>query len=96
MMDVVVFPCKGKPYKESVTGDLKSLQNLVGGLIEPIALPNEYGKGNLTEMLRLLGVKVRKPLALVNEEGLLHGMGRNQWFPEFVGPVVVMERSSLK
>lgn len=95
-MDVVVFPCKGKPYKKSVTGTLESLQDLVGGMIEPFMLPKEYGKGDLTEMLRLLGVKVRQPLALINEEGRIHGMDHNQWFPEFVGPVVVMDSRQLK
>ncbi len=96
IIDVVVFPLEGDPEKRRIVSNLKNLQALVGGLIEPVRLDEKYGEGNLKKMLRAFGLEYRTPIALVNEEGLLHNMGRNRWFPQFVGSVVVMDDKDLK
>ena len=96
--EVIVFPVKGKVFKEVVLkgGSLSSLQRLVGGLIQTVALHNQYGQTDLTRLLSAFGSKIKRPIGLVNEEGLLYNLPKNPHFPAFVGTVVVMSDKDLK
>lgn len=95
-VELLVFPAVGDPEKKQVVANLESLQSLVGGMIEPVALQEKYGEGDLKTILRAFGLTFARPIALVNEEGLLFGLPRNRWFPQFVGSVVVMDNKDLK
>lgn len=96
--EVVVFPAKGKVFKETIQKghELPSLQRLVGGLIEPVNLHNQYGQTSLTRLLSAFGACTERPLGLVNEEGHLHNMRKNPHFPAFVGTVVVISDKHFK
>jgi len=96
--EVVVFPAKGKVFKETILkgAELPSLQRLVGGLIEPVNLHNQYGQTDLTRLLAAFGAKMKHPMGLVNEEGLLYNLPKNPHFPAFVGTVVVISDKHFK
>ena len=78
-MKIVVIPTRGKVEVKEIDGTLKSLQELVGGYIEPAPIAS---------------LTARDIVPLVDEEGLLYGLEPNEnLFPFFfVGTCVLVGR----
>lgn len=76
-MRVYVIPSVGAPHPHFTVGDLHDLQQLVGGYIEPVYLP-EFEE---------MGI-----ILLANEEGLLKGLPYNENLSPyfFVGNLIAL------
>lgn len=89
-IQIIHYPVKGDPEPIVIDNTLKKLQQLVGGLIEPVGSYKVDPKID-EEVKHVWALKKAKPtMFIVNEEGLLHNLPRNPHYPCFVGDVFLM------
>lgn len=95
---VLHAPVEGEVKVLNIKNDLKMMQALVGGLIEPVEMRftrKEWRAwGSTAERLGVPHIK--NPILIVNESGLLHDLPRNPHFPAFLGNVFLIDDKDMR
>lgn len=88
MIEILVYPTNGKPYKTQIANTLEAMQKVVGGYIEPVHHP-------ASEIVRF-AFNGQPVVLIANEEGLLNNLAPNQNIGGIVGDCFFMLDSDFE